>query len=264
MEIQELIARGRLLFSGAPKRFEVFNLINGRRSAKDIARKTGKPLTSTLHDLQKMRDMGLILPRKDKQGKIFKKEKSIIYEKVPAIRHLPKTYFEDSTKVVKTYERKRAIGKSAARTIKGPALPTKSSILDICRNGEDQLYEFKRAGTEMRTLSKEICAFANTKLGGLIFYGVEDDGTIAGTDRRRQQFDQSIQNSIRNTISPPPVINIVEKDVLGQRIIIIKIPAWNRKDVYHYERRVCIRKGTNVFYATVEESKKLHKGEFVI
>lgn len=264
MEIQELIARGRLLFSGAPKRFEAFNLVNGKRSTKDIARKTGRSLSSTLQDLQKMRDIGLILPRRDKAGNLVKKEASVVYEKVSALRPLSKRYFEDSTKVVKTYQRKKIRGKLMKKKIMGPVIPTETRILDICRNGEDQPYEFKRAGTAMRALSKEICAFANTKFGGLIFYGVEDDGTIVGTDRRRQQFDQSIQNSIRNTISPTIAVNIVEKDVMGQKIIIIKIPAWNRKEVYRYEGRVCIRKGTNVFVATPDEAKKLYRGEFVI
>jgi len=264
MEIQELIARGRLLFSGAPKRFEVFNLVNGKRSAKDIARKIGRPLSSILQDLQKTRDMGLILPKRDKQGDIVKKDGSIVHEKDPAVRHLPKTYFEDFAKVVKTYQHKKVAGKLADRKIKGPGLPTETCILDICREGEDQLYEFKRAGTETRTLSKEISAFANTKFGGLIFYGVEDDGTIAGSDKRRQELDQSIQNSIRNTIDPALTVDIIEKDVMRQKIIIIRIPAWSRKDVYRYEGRLYIRKGTNVFEATSDEAKKLYKGEFVV
>jgi hypothetical protein len=53
MNLQELVARARLLFEGAPKRKEVFNFINGKKSAKDIAKKTGKSLSATLQDLQK-------------------------------------------------------------------------------------------------------------------------------------------------------------------------------------------------------------------
>jgi predicted HTH transcriptional regulator len=132
--------------------------------------------------------------------------------------------------------------------------------LDICRNGEDQIHEFKAAGTDVQKLTKECAALANTKLGGLIFYGVEDDGTIAGTDKRRQQLDQPIQNSIRNAISPALIIDLVEKEVLGHKIILLRIPAWNRKDVYQYMGKVLLRIGTNVFVAKPEQTKKLHKG----
>jgi predicted HTH transcriptional regulator len=132
--------------------------------------------------------------------------------------------------------------------------------LDICRDGEDQIHEFKAAGIDVQKLTKEIAAFANTKFGGLIFYGVENDGIIAGTDKRRQELDQPLQNSIKNSISPSLTIDIAEKDVLGHKIAIIQVPAWNRKDVYQYEGRVYIRLGTNVFVAKPEQSRKLHDG----
>ena len=94
----------------------------------------------------------------------------------------------------------------------------------------------------------------------MIFYGVEDDGAIAGTDKRRQELDQPLQNSVRNAISPALIIDLQEKDVLGYKIILIRIPPWNKKDVYQYEGRVYLRHGTNVFFAKPEESKKLHDG----
>ncbi len=97
-------------------------------------------------------------------------------------------------------------------------------------------------------------------MGGLIFYGIDDDGVIIGSDKNRQEMDQSLQNSINNCISPPPTVSIKNKDILGKRIIIIVVPPWNRKDVYQYEGRVLIRKGTNVLTASPDESKKLHRG----
>jgi len=265
VEIQELVSRGRLLFSGAPKRLEVFKLVNGKRSAKEISRKSGKPFVSTLHDLRKMKDLELITPKKDKNGKIMKKEGSVIYEKAPLIHHIPISYFTDSTKIVKeTAESRKLAGRTRIEGLPSLHIPTENEILDICKNGEDQIYEFKAAGTDIRKLTKEIAAFANTKLGGIIFYGVEDDGTIVGTDKRRPELDQPLQNSIKNIISPSLIIDIKETDILGHTIILLRIPSWNRKDVYHYEGRVYIRKGTNVFIATPEESKKLHKGDSIV
>jgi len=263
MELQELVARARLLFNGAPKRSAVFNLVNGRRSAKEIARKTGRPFAVTLKDLQKMKDMDIVSPRKDVKGHIVKKENSIVYEKSPLLKHLPISYFKNPQKI--PIKRKGNITKQrTTKGLKGVRIPNEQEMLDICNDGEGQLYEFKRSGTDMRTLAKEICAFANTRMGGLIFYGVEDDGAIMGTDRRRQEFDQSLQNSVRNNISPALSVKIIEKDVVGYKIILVLVSPWNKKDIYHFDGRVYIRKGTNVFIARPEESKKLHRGEYVI
>jgi predicted HTH transcriptional regulator len=261
LEIQELVARGRILFSGASARLEVFKLVNGKRSAKEIARKLGRSLTAILNDLLKMKDLELIFQKMDKNGKPIRKGDSIVYEKAPLIRHIPVSFFEDSTRIAKQTVKAKALG-GKAKSMKLPSLqmPSETEILDICRHGEDQIYEFKAAGTDIQKLTKECAAFANTKLGGIIFYGVEDDGTIAGTDKRKQELDQPLQNSIRNAILPSLVIDIVEKDVLGHKIILIRVPAWNRKDVYQYEGRVYIRLGTNAFIAKPEQTKKLHKG----
>lgn len=264
MELQEHIARARLLFSGAPKRFTVFKLVNGKISAKEIAKKTGKSLSATLQDLQKMRDLGLVVSRKGGDGKIIKKEKSIIYEKVPVLKHLPGSYFKDPTKLPAVDKEKSYKGKLKVKTFKGVAIPGEKEILSICNTGEDQLFEFKRAGTEMSTLSKETCAFANTQMGGLIFYGVEDDGAIGNADMPKQTFDQRLRNSVRNTISPAISIKIIEKDVLGYKIFLIYTPPWNRKQVYQFNGRTYIRHGTNVFIAKTEELKKLYNGKYVI
>jgi predicted HTH transcriptional regulator len=144
------------------------------------------------------------------------------------------------------------------------AVPTETDLLDICRRGEDQIIEFKGQGTEARKISREIAAMLNTRQGGLILYGVDDNGTIQGSEMSRQKLDQAVQNSVRNTISPAAVVKLHTVAALGHDVAVIIVPPWNRRDVYQYEERVLIRKGTNVFAAKPEESKKLHRGECVI
>lgn len=261
MEIQELVARGRILFSGASARLEVFKLINGKSSAKEIARKLGRSHSAILNDLLKMKDLELISPKTDRKGKPIRKADSIVYEKAPLIRHISISYFDDSTKIAVQKVKAKALGgKSKSGKLSSLQMPSETEILDICRGGEDQIREFKAAGVEVQKLTKEIAAFANTKLGGMILYGVEDDGTISGSDKRRQELDQQLQNSVRNAILPSLTIDIAEKDVLGHKIIVVRIPPWNRKDVYQYEGRVHIRLGTNVFVAKPEQTRKLHSG----
>lgn len=240
---------------------EVFKLVNGKRSAKEISRKSGKNLSSTLHDLQKMNDLELISPKTGKNGNTLKKENSVIYVKAPLILHIPLSYFTDATKITEEEAiSKKLTSRSKAQSTTALHVPNETEILDICRGGEDQIHEFKAAGVEVQKLTKEIAAFANTKFGGMIFYGVEDDGTISGSDKRRQELDQQLQNSVRNAILPSLAIDIAEKDVLGHKIIVVRIPPWNRKDVYQYEGRVHIRLGTNVFIAKPEQSRKLYSG----
>ena len=264
MQIQELISRGRFIFSGAPRRLEVFGLINGKRSSKEIAKRTGRTLSSVLQDIQKMRDMGLIQPKTNAGGNPLRKDGGTLYEKVPLMRHVPTSYFQGTNKLPKSV--KEVSKKTKRYTLRPLSIPSMTGILDICKNGENQLYEFKDPRVEIPKITKEIAAFLHTKNGGLLFYGIDDDGSIVGSDLRRQDFDQSLQNSIRNTISPQPNVEIKEKEVLGHKVIIVVIPPWDRKSLYQYKKdgRYYIRKGSNVFVATPNELKKLGKGKIVV
>jgi len=266
MDLQELIARGRMLFSGAEKRLRVFDLINGRRTAKDIARATRRSHSSVSQDLQKMRDMGLIQAKTNNEGKEIKKNGGSVVEKVPLLRHVPQSYFSDPVKAKKRMPKpsQKTTQRHKGRVAQSLRAPPETEILDICRNGEDQLYEFKAASVDINKITREIAAFANTRAGGIVFYGVDDDGTISGSDMHRQKLDQSLQNSLRNTVSPALTVQIVEKKVMGYVLILILIPPWNHRDVYQYNGRVLIRKGTNVFSAKPEELRALHNRRYVV
>lgn len=265
MDIQELVSRGRFIFSGAPKRLEVFSLVNGRRSTQEISRKTRKSFQATLNDLRKIRDKELLQPKTDRNGNIVKKDGAILYEKTPLIRDIPLSYFRDTVKSQKKLSKKEIKHKGPRnKDLTVLRVPSGSEILDICRHGEDQIYEFKAQGADVNKISREVGAFLNTKQGGLIFYGVEDDGTIAGTDTSRQKFDQSLQNSVKHTIAPPPTISINEATILGTKILVVVVPPWDRRTVYQFDGRILIRKGTNVFIASPQEVKKLHEGVYVV
>lgn len=266
MDLQELIFRGRFLFSGSPKRLEVFKLVNGRRNSKEIAIACGRGHNSTLNDLKMMNDYSMIQP-KINNGEILRKNRCIVYEKVPLLNHIPTKYFEDGSKGRTKIIKKEKVQKNARlQVISSLHIPSETELLDICRYGEDQIYEFKEPGVATKKITKEIAAFLHTKKGGLLFYGVADDGSIIGSDKTRQDFDQSVQNSIRNTISPQPNIDIVEKDVIGQKVIVIRVPSWDTKTLYQYtkDNRYYIRKGSNVFALKPDELSKLGKGEYVV
>jgi predicted HTH transcriptional regulator len=266
MDLQELITRGRFVFSKAPERLAVFGLVNGKRTAAEIARTLRRHVNNIHRDLKRLVDAELIRPRSGKDGELVKVEGFTIYEKSPLARAVPIAYFRGPVSRLKE-EQPRGVSSppnSGRKRPKGVPVPTETELLDICREGEDQVYEFKAAGTEARKITREIAAMLNTKQGGIVLYGVDDDGTIQGSDVRRQALDQPLQNSIKNSISPAATVGLKSVSVLGNEVLVVIVAPWNRRDVYQFDEKVLIRKGTNVFAAKPEELRKLHKGEYVV
>jgi Schlafen, AlbA_2 len=267
MDLQELVTRARFIFSNAPERLKVFQLINGRRNTADIARRTRRHVNNVRRDLKLLEHAGIVQPKPGPDARPLKVGDLPIYERVPLARAVPPTYFHGpSSSPSRPSPQLAEAGTrpAKARKPKTLPLPTGKEVLDICRHGEDQTYEFKGRGTKADKIAREVAAMLNTRQGGIIFYGVDDSGAIQGSDISRQGFDQPLQNSARNTISPPPVVKLHAIAVMGSEILAVVVPPWNKKDVYQYDGRVLLRKGTNVFYATPGESRKLHRGQHVV
>jgi schlafen family protein len=262
MDLQELVSRGRFIFAGASERLKLFALVDGRKTAGEIAKLTKRHVTNVHRDLRQLNDVGLIQERR-KEGIVQKKAGFTLYEKTPLARAVPLSYFSGPTKILKS----KITAHSSKVKGKRPTpltLPSETEILDMCKKGEDQPLEFKSSGTDVRKITKEIAAMLNTREGGMIFYGVEDDGTIQGSDMNRQKFDQPLQNSVKNSIAPAATVALKSVTVVGLEVLVIIVPPWNRKDVYQFDEKVLVRKGTNIFAAKPEESRKLHKGQYII
>lgn len=263
--LQEIISRGRFIFSGAPRRFEVFKLIDGRRTAKELARKIGRSQNAVLNDIKKLRDLDLVFEKRDRDDNPIKKDGSVVFEKSSLIKHIPDSYFMGVANTRVLAKAKISVSRDRTSSSTKIHVPDEQEILDICREEENQLYEFKGPGIKMEKLAKEIAALLHTRNGGIILYGVEDDGSIIGSDLSYQEFDQRVQNSVRNCITPPPNVQIVKRTVLGSEILLIIIQPWDRSTLYqHRDRRFYIRKGTNVFALKPEEMKKLSRGKYIV
>ncbi len=262
--LQEMISRARFVFSNAPRRLDVFRLVNGRLSTKEVSLILGRQMSNVIRDLRMMRDMEIIIEKIDKEGNIVRNGGVAIYEKHPLLKHVSESYFQgisDTTKLKKTPLDKKESRSKADFLV----LPSPSDILQIAKEGETYIYEFKSPGTTTDKITKEIAAFAHTRVGGIIFYGIEDDGSIIGSDKTCQEMDQAIYNSLQSTISPPPRVRIDNVSVLGTAVVTIRIKSWDRKTLYQYtkDRRYYIRKGTNIFALAPSEITSLSKGEYV-
>jgi Schlafen, AlbA_2 len=270
MDLQELITRGRFIFSKAKERLRVFEHVNGRSNTVKIAGITHRHVNNVRRDLQLLSDSGLIQLKTTREGETIKVDGFLVYEKVPLARTIPTTYFRSPSKLLSKPSSSTQRTQSSSRSAKGkrrPAslpVPSENELLDVCRRGEDQIYEFKGQDATANKIAREIAAMLNTRQGGIILYGVDDDGTIQGSDIARQKLDQAVQNSVKSNISPAAIVRLHSAKVIGHDVVVIVVPPWNRKDVYHFEDRVLIRIGTNVFAAKPEQSKKLHRGEYVV
>lgn len=197
-----------------------------------------------------------------RDNKPLKKEGYPVYDKVPLARTISMRYFTGPTlKIAPSHFRETDHGTrkiSNQRRAKSLKVPSGQEILDIANSGESQIFEFKGQGVEIQKITREIAAFLNTRQGGQIFYGIDDHGNIEGSDLTSQKLDQPLQNSVRNTISPPPTVRIHAVNVMGTQILVITIPPWDKRHVYMFTDKVLIRKGTNVFASKPEELKMLH------
>lgn len=114
---------------------------------------------------------------------------------------------------------------------------SKTDLLKLIGRGESNAVEFKRSVTS--DSMKDLVAFANTD-GGVVIYGVENDGHITGLKERHPV--QRISDLL-SAITPTPkvVINAVVID--GRRLVCVHI---DRQDQLHSIRHVVyVRLGMN-------------------
>jgi predicted HTH transcriptional regulator len=266
LPLQELILRGRLVFSHAPERLKVFELVNGKRSTKEIASVSRRHINNVRRDIRIITDAGLIQPVLV-EGRTLRKKGSPVFEKLPLARTLSTRYFQATAALPRPGPANSASQPTSKRQPRRPgklAVPTGQEVLQIARQGEDQLHEFKGQGTDIRKITREIAAMLNTSRGGIVFYGIDDEGGIEGSDLTRQEMDQRLQNSVKNSIAPAATVRISSVNILGSNIVAVVVPPWDRKSVYQFDEKILIRKGTNVFAAKPEELRLLHQGKPIV
>ncbi len=103
-------------------------------------------------------------------------------------------------------------------------------VIEAIGRGEDSRHQFKRQFDSAKQAAAEMAAFANSE-GGLIFLGVDDDGTIPGlTPERIRQQNQWIANAateiIRGPISPRTQ-NLTLSG--GQTVMVVTVDEGNNK-----------------------------------
>ncbi len=102
-----------------------------------------------------------------------------------------------------------------------------SELLQLIEQGEGAKLEFKGGNIRAESLAKEIVSFANMN-GGRILLGVEDNGTISGTDRENLQA--WVMDSVVGRFVHPYILPDYEEIAIdNKKIVVLTIPMGTAK-----------------------------------
>lgn len=130
--------------------------------------------------------------------------------------------------------------------------------------GEKPSYDFKVTMPERtESITKEICAMANLAGGGVVLFGISDDGEVVGIPSdEMDKIKLRITNSVRNLSDPIPFFtftSVAIPDDSNSVILACQVDELKRKPclVHH---RAYIRSGPSAQPADAEEIRKMVLG----
>ena len=137
---------------------------------------------------------------------------------------------------------------------------TKSELLALIANGENSGVEFKRDDLRPEQLAREAVAFANFQ-GGRILLGVEDDGTISGT--QRSDLERWVMDTVFGRYVHPMIIPFYEEVQVDERhrVAVITVSQGVSKPyvVRSQDREeIHVRVGSTSRRATREQQARLY------
>lgn len=126
-------------------------------------------------------------------------------------------------------------------------------IMQVLEQGEDSKNQFKKNINNIDALAIELIAFSNT-LGGKIFIGVDDDGSIIGltTDdihRINQLLSNAASQNVKPAINPLTEIVTINKN----KILIIDVPQGINKPYQDKNGSIWVKTGADKRKATARE-----------
>lgn len=137
---------------------------------------------------------------------------------------------------------------------------TDDELLALIAEGEGPRVEFKRNAAKPDVLRQNICAMSNDLPGsgrpGVIFVGLEDDGTCAGLDVTTQLLDQLHQLRLDGKIQPVPSMTVERRtlDVCTVAAIIVhptELPPARSGG------RIWVRSSSGLTVATRDEERRI-------
>lgn len=144
----------------------------------------------------------------------------------------------------------------------------KTELQEIIGNGENSGVEFKRDDVHPDSLAKEMAALLNLE-GGLVLFGVEDNGTITGLTRSREEAERWVMDIARQNLQPEiiPVWRSVTMDD-GKVVGVIGLSGDSPGKPYKAKRGSAwiafVRVGSTSREATHEEEGRLYQASRLV
>jgi ATP-dependent DNA helicase RecG len=130
----------------------------------------------------------------------------------------------------------------------------------LFQNLESDRVERKRSSSDRSGIRRSICAFANDLPGhgkpGLIFVGVNDDGSCANMTIKDEDIRLLAQMRSDGNIQPLPSFSVQREIIAGCEVIVITVELSSQPPV-RYEGRVWVRVGSTNQLASPEEERRL-------
>ncbi len=117
------------------------------------------------------------------------------------------------------------------------------SLKRIISKGESQEVEFKEKWPSNDTISKVICALANT-VGGYMIIGINDNGEAIGLDKNLIDKMQRKISEANKAISPVPLIKIIPNQVFKKDVILVDVERAQDTSYYTYQGAIYVRVGS--------------------
>ena len=103
---------------------------------------------------------------------------------------------------------------------------------DIIRRigyGEDSHTQFKREAIGVTHLAEEMVAFSNAD-GGVILFGVDDDGTVVGLDEEQRRIvNRDLSNAANDSVRPAVYPRTEFHEIDGKVVLAVMVPDGNFK-----------------------------------
>lgn len=130
---------------------------------------------------------------------------------------------------------------------------TEAELLQRIAQGEDSRQQFKRAIPHPDALAAELVAFANSG-GGMLFVGVNDDGSIAGLDAAGlRRFNPLLSNAASQHMRPP--IHPLTENVQTAHglVVVVTVPDGLAKPYLDHQGRIWVKQGADKRQVTARE-----------
>lgn len=125
-------------------------------------------------------------------------------------------------------------------------------LKNLISEGESFRIEFKRQFSSAEKIAKELIAFANTK-GGMILFGVDDDGTIIGVESEKSEADLVFE-AAKKYCEPEivPIVQVIELN--GKDVVVAIVEESSKKPHRLQDYKNKIDRGAKVYIRVNDKS----------